>query len=365
MVDRNYPFTQYQFLDAMERHRCVGDHAGWIPRHLACYDDNDHLVGAMPMYEKHNSWGEFVFDHAWADAYHRAGIQYYPKLVNAIPFTPATGQRILAHSDQRQRIVENLLGAGRQLMQRGEFSGIHSLFIQDRDFDLLNRTPGLMRIDCQFHWHNHDYVSFDQFLSTLKSKKRKNIRHERRKVLDSGVTIRRLDGRSASEQDWRDFTRMYQQIYERKYGAPAFNLEFFLEVAARLPDQVLLVMVNDGDQCIAGALMYLDDHTLYGRHWGCRNYLDSLHFEVCYYQGIEFCIERGLSRFDPGAQGEHKVARGFVPTETRSLHWIAARPFQQAIADFVLREQSGVRGYMQAVAARSPYQQGTVGGSLP
>ncbi len=356
LVANGYPFLQHQLLDAMEQHGCVGEHAGWIPRHLGCYDDSGDLLGAMPMYEKHNSWGEFVFDYAWADAYHRAGLQYYPKLVNAIPFTPATGQRVLARPDRRQQVAEKLIDAGRQLMHQGEFSGIHSLFVENQDFESLSQTQALTRIDCQFHWHNHDYRDFDHFLSTLKSKKRKNIRQERRKVVDSGVTIRRLDGNTAREQDWQDFTAMYQQIYDRKYGSPAFNLAFFLEVAAQLPDQVLLILVNSGQHCVAGALMYHDDSTLYGRHWGCRGYLDSLHFEVCYYQGIEFCIERGLRRFDPGAQGEHKVARGFVPTETRSLHWIAGRPFQQAIADFVQREQSGVRGYIQAVEAHSPYQ---------
>lgn len=341
----------------MERHRCVGEHTGWIPRHIACYDENDVLVGAMPLYEKHNSWGEFVFDYAWADAYHRAGIQYYPKLVNAVPFTPATGPRFIANPNRREEIAKKLLSGAKQVMHQGDFSGIHSLFIVQQDFDLLNRDHALIRIDCQFHWHNKCYKSFDQFLATLKSKKRKNIKQERRKVRDSGVNIRALNGHQASEKDWHDFTRLYRDIYDRKYGAPAFNLEFFLEVATSLPDQILLVLVDDGRDSVAGALMYADDQTLYGRHWGCRGYIDSLHFEVCYYQGIEYCLRQGLKRFDPGAQGEHKIARGFVPTETRSLHWIAGQPFQQAIAEFVAREQSGVRGYMRAVSAHSPYQQ--------
>lgn len=341
----------------MERHGCVGEHAGWIPRHLVCFDQQDQLVGAMPMYEKHNSWGEFVFDYAWADAYHRAGMQYYPKLVNAIPFTPATGQRVLAQSDGRKEIIQAMINGARQLMRQGEFSGIHSLFVEDADFTYLNHSAPLLRIDCQFHWHNHDYQNFDQFLQTLKSKKRKNIRQERRKVTESGVQIRRLNGHTASEKDWKDFAYMYRKIYDRKYGAPAFNVDFFKDVASNLPDQVYLVLVDAAEHCIAGALMFRDDHTLYGRHWGCNGYLDSLHFEVCYYQGIDYCIEQKLSRFDPGAQGEHKIARGFVPTETRSLHWIAEQPFQRAIADFVEREQDGVRGYIRAVEAHSPYQQ--------
>ncbi|MGI9318924.1 MAG: GNAT family N-acetyltransferase [bacterium] len=356
LLPGNYPFLRHEFLCALERHRCVGEHAGWIPRHIACYDDDDCLVGAMPLYEKHNSWGEFVFDYAWADAYHRAGLQYYPKLVNAVPFTPATGPRFVA-KESRAEVASKLLSAARQIMHQGDFSGIHSLFVTQQDFDLLNHEGALTRIDCQFHWHNKNYENFDQFLSTLKSKKRKNIKQERRKVQDSGVNIRALNGHQASEQDWRDFARLYRKIYDRKYGAPAFNLGFFVEVASSLPDQVLLVLVDDGIQSVAGALMYADDETLYGRHWGCQGYVDSLHFEVCYYQGIDYCLRKGLKRFDPGAQGEHKIARGFIPTETRSLHWIAGRPFQQAIAEFVEREQSGVRGYMRAVQAHSPYQQ--------
>lgn len=356
LVVDNYPFLRHEFLAAMERHGCVGEQVGWIPRHLACYDDNDILLGAMPMYEKHNSWGEFVFDHAWADAYHRAGLSYYPKLVNAIPFTPASGQRLLARADNRNAIIEKLLRGAFAVMQQGQFSGMHSLFVDNRDYALLNQPDAMTRIDCQFHWHNNQYQHFDQFLGRLTSKKRKNIRQERRKAIASGVTIKRLDGHSATATDWINFNQLYRQIYNRKYGAPAFNLAFFKDIAASLGSQVILVMVNAGSQCVAGALLYHDDHSLYGRHWGCAGYLDSLHFEVCYYQGIDFCIEHGLNRFDPGAQGEHKIARGFIPTETRSLHWIADKPFQPAIADFVRREQTGVRGYIEAIARHSPYQ---------
>ena len=356
LVTGNYPFLRHEFLAAMERHQCVGEHAGWIPRHIACYDE-DRLLGAMPLYEKHNSWGEFVFDYAWADAYHRAGLQYYPKLVNAVPFTPASGPRIIADPNRRSEVAAKLLSCARQIMHQGDFSGIHSLFICERDFELLNHDGAMTRIDCQFHWHNNNYENFDHFLSTLKSKKRKNIKQERRKVRESGVSIRVLNGHKATRQDWHNFTHLYRKIYNRKYGAPAFNIGFFEDVAANLPDQVVLVLVDKGLACVAGALMFADNETLYGRHWGSDGYIDSLHFEVCYYQGIEYCLDNNLKRFDPGAQGEHKIARGFVPTETRSLHWIAGKPFQQAIADFVEREQSGVRGYMRAVRAHSPYQQ--------
>ena len=356
MVLDGYPFLRHEFLLAMETHGCVGAHAGWIPRHIAAYGDGDRLVGAMPLYEKHNSWGEFVFDHAWADAYHRAGLKYYPKLVNAVPFTPATGQRLLLPAADPAAIGTRLLDGARQVMRQGDFSGIHSLFLGDRDFGLMSTPETLQRIDCQFHWHNRGYASFDDFLASLKPKKRRNIRQERRRVSDAGIRLRRLDGHTASEGDWRDFTRLYHDIYDRKYGAPAFNLAFFLDVADRLPDRVVLVLAEQDGDTVAGALMYCDDHTLYGRHWGTSRYVDCLHFEACYYQGIDVCIERGLLRFDPGAQGEHKLARGFMPTETRSLHWIAQDPFRPAIANFVNREQRGVRGYMAAAQAHSPYQ---------
>lgn len=358
LVRQGYPFLQHSFLDQMEQHQCVGEKHGWIPRHLVLVDetDDDRLLGALPLFEKHNSWGEFVFDHAWADAFHRAGFQYYPKLVNAIPFTPATGQRLLLTKHDSDTVRTALNRSMLSLMRQGEFSGIHSLFLDDTDFDQLGSDDTLTRIDCQFHWHNHNYPDFDSFLTTLKAKKRKNIRQERRKVRDSGVTIHRLNGHTASEADWQAFTHLYRAIYDRKYGQPAFNEGFFKGIGNAMPDQVLLVLAKQEKDVIAASMMYHDDHTLYGRHWGCDGYLDSLHFELCYYQGIEFCIEKGLQRFDPGAQGEHKIARGFLPTRTRSLHWIADPPFRDAIGDFVEHEREAVMRYIGAVEHHSPYQ---------
>lgn len=361
LVRADYPFLRHEFLAAMEEYECVGQHVGWIPRHLGCFD-NDVLVGAMPLYEKHNSWGEFVFDHAWAEAFHRAGLSYYPKLVNAIPFTPAYGPRMLAQPTAHAEITKDLLTGAHALLRQNQFSGLHSLFVEPAQFELMSRYGGVCRADCQFHWHNHGYRDFDQFLSTLKAKKRKNIRQERAKVVHSGVRIRRLDGHTANEQDWHDFTSMYCGIYTRKYGYPAFNQQFFMAVAESMPDQLqLLLAYQDGMRApLAAALLYLDNNTLYGRHWGCREYRDSLHFELCYYQGIEICIERGLQRFDPGAQGEHKIARGFTPTRTRSLHWMADSSFTQAIKQFAGHEISHVQQYIHAAQQHSPYQQNAV-----
>lgn len=356
LVRARYPFLRHEFLAAMERHACVGARAGWLPRHLAAYE-NGALAGAMPLYEKHNSWGEFVFDHAWADAFHRAGLDYYPKLVNAIPFTPAAGQRILARAPERESIAHALRGAARELMRRMQCSGVHSLFAADDEFALLQDEHALARNDCQFHWHNRGYRDFEDFLSTLKAKKRKNIRQERAKAVSAGVEFAILDGDTASENDWRDFCEMYRGIYDRKYGMPAFNLAFFCEIARAMPQQVRLVIARRGRNAIAAALLYLDDETLYGRHWGCREQVDCLHFETCYYRGIEICIELGLRRFDPGAQGEHKIARGFTPVRTRSLHWMAQSAFTRALAQFTGAEKNGVAHYMRAARQHSPYRE--------
>ena len=354
LVRGNYPFLNHGFLSAVERFDCVGEQVGWVPRHLTC-QQNQTLVAAMPVYEKHNSWGEFVFDHAWADAFHRYGIKYYPKLINAVPFTPASGQRILIDGQHRDKWTQALVRAAKTLAQEYGYSGVHCLFPDACDYHLLNRLDAVSRYDCQFHWYNRGYTCFEDFLKTLKSKKRKNILHERRKIVDADVQIQWLDGHSATQTDWLEFTRLYQKIYDRKYGMPAFNLDFFTAVTEAMPDQVHLVSAKVDGQCIAAALMYSDDTTLYGRHWGCDRYVDSLHFEVCYYQGIDYCIRHGLERFDPGAQGEHKIARGFEPTRTHSLHWMSKSPFNLAIQQFVQHEQVGVQHYMDAVAAHSPF----------
>ena len=219
----------------------------------------------------------------------------------------------------------------------------------------------LTRHDCQFHWHNRGYRVFSDFLADLTAKKRKNIRQERRRVTESGVTLRRLDGHGANARDWQDFTRFYNRTFEEKWGIATFNIEFFLDVAQRLPEQILLVLADQGGECIAGSLMYHSDTTLYGRHWGCVSQVDSLHFEACYYQGIDFCIERGLNRFEPGAQGEHKIPRGFRPTLTRSSHWIADSRFRLPIAAHVQHEQEAVRRYMEELENSMPFKQDVTG----
>lgn len=356
----NNPFLRHEFLAALENQGCVGEEFGWIPCHIAIIDDKrDLLVGAMPLYQKYNSYGEFVFDHAWADAYQRHGLRYYPKLVSSIPYTPASGQRMLTLKDDiemnQASIFEVLLATVQQFAKEHELSGFHCLFPLAEEQVWLEQQGLLTRTDCQFHWHNNNYQNFDEFLSRLTPKKRKNIRQERRRVDQQSINLRVLNGHNATPTDWHDFARFYNQTFLEKSGYPTLNEGFFLEVAGKLPNQTLLILAdNPQGKCIAGSLMYASDTRLYGRHWGSTEYVDKLHFEACYYQGIEYCIQNGLSVFEPGAQGEHKIARGFIPTLTRSSHWLNNSPFQVSIQQFVEHEHAAVLHYVESL--RSPYK---------
>lgn len=355
LVQDNNPFLQHAFLAALEHHGCVGEQFGWLPRHIAVFE-HEQLVAAMPLYEKHNSYGEFVFDHAWADAYERHGMHYYPKLVAAIPYTPASGQRLLCRQGEEAHLYPVLLSAALQVAEALEASSFHCQFPLQQEQQWLEQQQLITRHDCQFHWHNQNYRSFDDFLSTFTAKKRKNVRQERRKVKDAGIQIRQLDGHSASPQDWERFAYFYRHIFESKWGVPTLNEGFFQEMATALGSQVLLVMADTAQgECIAGSLMLRSDTRLYGRHWGCTEYFDSLHFEACYYQGIEYCIQHGLQIFEPGAQGEHKIARGFIPTLTRSSHWLREDTFWKAIAQHATHERKGVAQYMAALSTHLPY----------
>jgi predicted N-acyltransferase len=355
LVRDNNPFMRHEFLNAMEQHACVSEQFGWLPCHVAVYESGA-LQAAMPLYEKHNSYGEFVFDNAWADAYHRAGLAYFPKLVSAVPYTPATGQRLLAASGKASDYFPILLRAVLQLGEQMGASSFHCLFPTVEGFEFLARQGLLTRHDVQFHWHNQGYGDFDQFLGALVAKKRKNIRQERRRVQEAGVTLRRLNGHTASDQDWQQFTHFYNKTFQEKWGMATFNYGFFRQVAEQLPDQVLLVLADLEGVCVAGSLMYQSDTTLYGRHWGADLRLDGLHFEACYYQGIEHCIEQGLSCFEPGAQGEHKLSRGFVPTLTRSSHWIRDEGFREPIARYTEHEQAAIANYLQQLQPSIPYR---------
>lgn len=357
LVD-NHPLLRHEVLLAMEAHQCIGEHTGWIPRYLCAIED-EVLLGAVPLFEKHNSWGEFVFDHAWADAYRRYGLNYYPKLVAGIPFSPVFGQKFLGVDERQQEVRGLLLQACMAVVQKLDASSIHYLFPTHDEQAFLEDKGLLARHDCHYHWSNKDYLSFDQFLACLSAKKRKNIRQERRKVAEAGVTVRRLNGLTASSEDWQDFCHFYALTYERKWGQPIFNQAFFESTASSLGERLLLVLGDLDGECVAAALMYRGDNVLYGRHWGCSERVDGLHFELCYYQGIEHCIEQGLAVFEPGAQGEHKVARGFNPVLTHSAHWIADPRFREPIEQFCLDEKVAVLEHIKRVEHHTAYKAST------
>ena len=357
LVKDNNPFLQHEFLSALETHGCVSDEFGWRPCHISITENNK-LRAVMPLYTKTNSYGEFVFDHAWADAYQRNQIPYFPKLVSAIPYTPASGQRLLCRTEDEEKLFPLLIKTVQQFAQEQNYSSFHCLFPLANEQDKIQNDKQLglfSRHDCQFHWNNNDYQCFDDFLEKLEKKKRKNIRQERKRVAQQGINIRQLNGHTASKKDWQDFALFYRQTFAEKHGTATLNEGFFKEVAQQLPDQVLLILAdNPQGECIAGSLMFHSDTTLYGRHWGCIEQIDKLHFEACYYQGIDFCIKNKLQVFEPGAQGEHKIARGFIPTLTRSSHWLNNSPFEQSVLDYVKHEEEAISHYMASL--KSPYK---------
>jgi hypothetical protein len=350
-----YPFLRHEFLAALESQDCLGERFGWLPRHVTLWDDNK-LVGAVPLYLKFNSYGEFVFDWAWADAYERNGQRYYPKLVSASPYTPATGPKLLVHpaapGDTRRLLIETCV----ELARQSGSSSLHWLFTEADEIEELKQSGQLHRVGCQFHWQNAGYADFDAFLATLTSAKRKNIRKERRRVREAGIEFRLLDGHSASASDWETFQQLYESTFHRKSGMPTLSLGFFTTLAATLPDGVLLILADHQGETVAAAFCLVGADTLYGRHWGCNSYFRDLHFEACYYQGLDFCIRHGLTRFEPGAQGEHKVARGFLPVATHSAHWLADQRFREAIARHLDHERAGMDEYIAEMARHSPYR---------
>lgn len=350
------PFIQYEFLSALEKNRCLHDY-GWYPQHVALYDDN-HLIAAMPLYIKDNSYGELVFDWAWADAYHRAGIPYYPKLVTAIPYTPVTGPRLLVAPEQDySTCAKQLTDAAIRHAEQINASTMHWLFTDQRDSEFLEQQNYAMRLGCQFHWQNKDYESFDHFLTHLTSSKRKKIKRERRQVAEQNVQLETMHGGDMTDELWDVYHGFYTSTFDRKSGMPTLQLDFFKEVGETMPDNIVIVFAKHAGKYVASAFNMRDQTTLYGRHWGCNTEFHSLHFEACYYQGLDYCIEHQLSNFEPGAQGEHKISRGFLPTATWSAHWIAHPEFADAINQFVERERGGMEHYIESLMDHSPYKE--------
>ncbi len=363
-VTDNNPFMRHEFLSALETHKCASPEFGWHPCHIGIYEDEEQntLIAAMPLYAKTNSYGEFVFDHAWADAYQRNQMEYFPKLVSSIPYTPASGQRMLCDEKRRDELYPILIQTIQQFCQEQKYSSFHCLFPNSDEQDWLENYELMSRHDCQFHWHNDNYKNFEEFLDKLDKKKRKNIRQERRRVEQQAINIRVLNGHTATDKDWQDFAHFYKITFMEKYGTATLNEAFFKEIAIKLPDQIVLVLADKVSEdksleCIAGSLMFASDTTLYGRHWGCSEQVDKLHFEACYYQGIEYCIQNKLQHFEPGAQGQHKIARGFIPTLTRSSHWLNNSPFQESVENFINYEKANIKEYMKSL--KSPYKNET------
>jgi predicted N-acyltransferase len=351
-----YPFLRHEFLRALETEGCLGERYGWVPQHLLAYAGS-RLVGAAPLYLKLNSYGEFVFDWGWADAYRRNGLDYYPKLVSAAPYTPATGPKLLVSSGIDSAAVRRKLAAAATRLAEGlRVSSLHWLFSPAEEAHWLESTGLLRRTGCQFHWRNEGYDDFDALLAAFSAEKRKKLKRERRRVAEDGITFRLLHGGDATESDWAFFHTLYADTFHRRGGIPTLSRDFFLRLAELTPESVLLVIADHGRRPVAAAFCLVGTDTLYGRHWGCRETYHSLHFEACYYQGLEYCIRRRLARFEPGAQGEHKVSRGFLPTPTWSTHWIADPRFRSAIEGFLAMESRTVSDYCADMLSHSPYK---------
>jgi hypothetical protein len=360
--DARNPFVSHAFLLALAESGCTGGRSGWSPAHVLVEDAAGDLLAAAPCYLKTHSQGEYVFDHSWADAYERAGGQYYPKLQVSAPFSPVTGPRLLVRPGPDREAAEAALVQGLRLVrQRLGASSIHVTFPTEREWRALGAVGFLQRIDQQFHWTNAGYATFDAFLESLASRKRKAIRKERQAALQNGITIEWLQGDAITSQHWDSFHTFYMDTGSRKWGRPYLNRRFFAEIGRTMADRILLVMAKRNGRHVAGAINFIGDGVLYGRNWGCIEDHPFLHFEVCYYQAIDFAIARGLRRVEAGAQGEHKLARGYLPSPTYSAHDIADPAFRRAVADYLERERRHVEAAGEALAAEGPYRKDSQG----
>lgn len=353
------PFISYDFLTSLEESGCVAPTAGWLPRHLRLQDDAGRLFGAVPCYLKGHSQGEYVFDHGWADAFERAGGDYYPKYQASVPFTPATGPRLLHDKALNPQAIRQALAAGlRQMTQQHGASSAHVTFLPEDELRALLDAGFLHRTDQQFHFINDGFRNYDDFLETLASRKRKALRKERREALGDGISIDWLTGRDLTEDIWDQFFAFYMDTASRKWGRPYLNREFYSLIGERMADDILLVMAKRSGRYIAGAINFIGSNRLFGRHWGCIEDHPFLHFEVCYHQAIDFAISKGLKVVEAGAQGEHKLARGYVPVTTHSAHYIAHEGFRRAVEDYLERERREVAQLNEALLEHAPFKKG-------
>ncbi|WP_371865324.1 GNAT family N-acetyltransferase [Duganella aquatilis] len=349
------PTLSYTFLNALHTTGCAAPDTGWSPRFLLMHRDGA-LAGAMPLYLKAHSRGEYVFDQGWADAFHRNGVPYYPKLLSAIPFTPVTGNRLLAATPEDRLLLARV---ALQVAQQMGTSSLHVLFPDDADRQAFAKAGYMLREGVQFHWENQNYDDFDAFLATMKMEKRKKLRQDRRRVLDAGVHFEHLTGTAISDDVLRFFYRCYVSTYQAHYSKPYLSLEFFQRILAAMPDNLMLVLARRGDQPVAVALNLIGGNVMYGRYWGTQEFISGLHFEACYVQSIDYCIRHGIARFEGGAQGVHKMSRGLVPTPTWSAHWVADQRFADAINDFLQEETAAMNDYIDELSEHIPFKTGT------
>ncbi|HSN73013.1 MAG TPA: GNAT family N-acetyltransferase, partial [Steroidobacteraceae bacterium] len=358
------PFLRHEFLEALETTRCADPGNGWQPMHVLIEDAAGQLAAAVPLYLKSHSWGEFVFDWSWANAYARAGLDYYPKLVSAIPFTPAPGPRLLCSPSRDPNVLRGAaIAALEGLVKSLGVSSLHVLFTAPDDHAAFIEAGFLPRKDCQFHWYNRGYGSFDEYVETFRADKRKKLRRERRRIAEAGIRFETHDWRSLDARAWKQVHALTADTFRRRGHDHYLSTDFFIAVAREQPDAVMVKLAVRGGAPVAAAIFFVGADTLYGRYWGTHQDFHSLHFEACYYQGIDFCIERGLARFEPGTQGEHKIARGFEPTATWSAHWIAEPRFTRAIRQYLHQEALAVDAYMSDARRHLPFHRDLPAGS--
>jgi hypothetical protein len=351
------PFTSYEFLASLEKSGSVRGRSGWQPMHVVAEDGDGRLLGAVPCYVKSHSQGEYVFDHGWAEAYERAGGDYYPKLQVSVPFTPATGRRLLvAPGPQAERVAGALADTLADLCRRSNASSVHVTFPTEPEWRLLGARGYLQRTHRQFHWENSGYGNFETFLGALASRKRKTIRREREQALAPGITVHWLTGSDLTESVWDAFFEFYMDTGSRKWGRPYLTRSFYSIVGEAMRDRILLVMAKRAGRWIAGAINFIGSDTLFGRHWGAIEHHPFLHFEVCYYQAIQYAIEHKLARVEAGAQGQHKISRGYLPVTTYSAHYIADPALRRAVAEFLKHEQVFVAEEMEELAETAPFR---------
>ena len=358
LIETDYPFLKHSFFTALERSKCIGPNTGWMPFYLLLYE-NKELVGLMPLFLKTNSSGEFIFDWSWADAFYRNGMQYYPKLVSSIPFTPASGPRLcLKKNLNKSETIRLIMSEIKQISVQLEISSFHILYPDPKEKTAFKNSELSLRTNNSFHWFNKGYKKFENFLDDFTSRQRKNVKKERDKIKKQGLTMVRFLGPDITEEMWDIFYLFYKRTNGIRGSGGYLNLEFFKIIGELMPNSLLLVMCkNESNEYIAGALNFYDTKTLFGRYWGSIEDYDALHFETCYYQGIDFCIENNISKFDPGVQGEHKIKRGFCPIETYSFHWIKDERFKEPIDNFLLEEKQHITSYNQACIKQLPFKE--------